>query len=237
MFKVVSPDKCKNSAAVLQDYMNNYSDFKTEIRINWGCSKFTSPENSNVKGNTTTSVKNSVDKRLTFNLLGHMAVPRVTIPENFNGKVVKHIDPKGMGGKGVSLVKVGEFWDNNVLYTKFIEGREFRVFFAYDKIVGIAEKVPVEDIKDGDIRTAKNGYGYQVWLDSPVTGLFDVFDELVKKAQTKLGLSYGAIDFILEDSTMYVYILESNSAPCLFDNDIAEQMAITILENVYNGEE
>lgn len=238
MFKVVSPKKCRASAELLQTYLNMYSEFETEIRINWGCSGFENPENKNVKGNSVQAVANSVDKKRAFELLDYRAVPVIKIPEEFNGKIIAHLDPYASGGKGVKVVTIGDFWNPHTLYTRFIEGREFRAFFAYGEVIAIAEKVPVEEIKNSDIKSSKNGYGYQVWYKGePIKGLNKVIADRVNEAQKLLGLDYGAIDFIVENETLTTYILESNSAPCLFDTDIAERMALKIIENVYGGEE
>ena len=238
MFKVMAPQSCKETAECLEAYLNNLVDLgDVEVRINWGKSFFKNPKNESVKGNSTKAVGNSVNKAVTFQLMKTFAVPLITSKDEFYDTCIQHTNPFGMAGQGIKLIhpKQDEF-DPNILTTKFIEGEEYRVYFAYDKVLGYAKKEKLFDKAHPWIKTPSNGWGYSLFYDEPLTGLFDLFLDGVQEVSKRLGIKYGAIDFIVEKDTSITYILEVNSAPCLFDNDLAEGMAKAIVMNEVNRE-
>ncbi len=232
MYKVLAPKSCKDSAETLEAYMNNMRNVDEEVRINWGFSAFNNPKNVNYKGNLISAVTKSVNKWITFNELGLFCVPLVKTKEDFNDTAVQHTVEGGMAGKGVRLVHpAADKFDPDILTTKFIEGDEFRVYFAYGKVLGIAQKAKLYDKAHPWIKTPDNGWGYSMIHDEPVTGLFDLFADGVNEVTKKIGLKYGAVDLIMEKGTCITYILEVNSAPCLFDSKLAESMAQAIVDN------
>ena len=232
MFRVMAPSSCKESAEALESYMNNLIDFEQEVRINWGFSKFNNPKNASVKGNSTTAVANSVNKRLTCALLKGFIVPVIESKDEFYDTCIQHVNPLGMAGNGIKLIHPNQDeYDPAILTTKFIEGDEYRVYFAYGKVLGTAKKEKLFDKAHPWIKTPSNGWGYSLIYQEPVENLFAIFEDGVQEISKKIGLKYGAVDLIVEKDTNIVYVLETNSAPCLYDASLAEAMARAIVEN------
>jgi hypothetical protein len=233
MYRVMAPQSCKETAEALEGYLNNILSFEDEVRINWGYSSFKNPKNYTlVKGNSTQSVFNAVNKDVTFKLLKGFVVPAIESKEEFTDTCIQHLDPKGMAGQGVRLIHpYSDKYVEGVPTTKFIDGEEYRVYFAYGEVLGTAKKAKLHDKAHPWVKTPSNGWGYSLFYQEPVTGLFDLFLDGVQEVSKKLDIKYGAIDFIVEKDTCITYILEVNSAPCLFDPELCEKMAASIATN------
>jgi len=81
--------------------------------------------------------------------------------------------------------------------------------------------MPLAGATDTHLQISTNGWGYGSARPSfaRISGLKEILKELAQAVANRLELSYGAVDFkVSEDHT--VYILESNSAPTLFNEEL-----------------
>lgn len=225
MWKVISPRMARESAETLQHTLNHFHPIEEEIKINWGNSGFSANDPREVFGNKCEAVYRSARKDVFFQLCKKMGtVPVVT---EFGGPCFQHPDPMGHNGSGIRYVTEASNFVPGLLSTKQIKGTEYRVYFCYDMVPKIYMKVPLtEDTPENPIQNSHNGYGY---LRNPpslkkIENLKEILLSSTKEVANKLELSYGAIDFIV--STDYtVYILESNSAPTLFSEELVDGFA------------
>ena len=137
---------------------------------------------------------------------------------SYEGPCFQHRVPNGSNGLGVVYVDREEDFMPDFFSTKEIVGKEFRVYFCYDTPYQYYQKMPVGEPTSTHLQTSGNGWGYGSARPefAQVTGLKDILKELTTSVRNRLELSYGAVDFkVSEDHT--VYILESNSAPTLFN--------------------
>lgn len=228
MWRIISPASCKDSAKVLQDYMNDAHPISRLININWGNSRLSLSNPVEVWGNKLEAVARSADKARFFSLLkDDGTVPVIT---EFAGPCYQHPDPYGHNGSGIRYVDREEDFIPGLLTTKQIKGEEFRVYFCYDSPPKIYKKAPLSDGLDSPIRNSHNGYGY---MTNPpelreVPNLKEVLLSLTKQVANKLELSHGAVDFILSRGHK-VYMLESNSAPTLFDHSLVGMFGDTFI--------
>jgi hypothetical protein len=225
----------RESAETLQYTLNHFHPIEEEIKINWGNSGFNANDPREVFGNKCEAVYRSARKDVFFQLCKKMGtVPVVKEEDEYSPGYFIHDDPTGHNGGGVRYLGVGEphivvlkAIQEGKLVTKQIKGTEYRVYFCYNMVPKIYMKVPLtEDTPENPIQNSHNGYGY---LSNPpslkrIENLKEILLSSTKEVADKLELSYGAIDFIV--STDYtVYILESNSAPTLFSEELVDGFA------------
>ena len=240
MYKVISPRSCRESAETLQEYLNvrypcTFSD--STVLINWGNSRIERHDPILVFGNRRESVGRSSDKNIMFQLLHNLGtVPVVT--EYTEPGVYQHHGASLSDGRGVRFVERASDFVPGVLSTQRVIGAEFRVYFCYNQPKLIYKKVKLNaTTPDSTIQCSTTGYGYQ---SDPtelrrIIGFNGILKEYTKKVANRLELSYGAVDFILEKDTNMVYILEVNSAPTLFVEEIVDTFAQGISEQL-NGD-
>lgn len=216
MWKIVHPSICKETAEVIQDMMNDFYPTERTIKVNWGNSKLNRHEHAHVWGNKLESVHRSGYKRLFFELCKDLGT--VPVCTSYEGPCFQHRVPNGSNGLGVVYVDREEDFMPDFFSTKEIVGKEFRVYFCYDIPYQYYQKMPTGEPTSTHLQTSGNGWGYGSARPefARVTGLKDILRELTTSVKNRLELSYGAVDFkVSEDHT--VYILESNSAPTLFN--------------------
>ena len=229
-WNVISPLVGRETAEVLQDYLNVQHPIDREVKVNWGCSSITRHDPSEIWGNKPVAIGRSVNKKTFFSLCKDLGtVPVVT---SYEGPCFQHFDFNGANGSGVVFVDNEEDFRQGVLTTKQVKGQEFRVYFCYGMTPQVYAKVPLtEDTPHNPIQNSFNGYGYMpaAPLMKKVRGLEGILKEYSKKVASRLELSYGAVDFIMaKDYT--VYILETNTAPTLFNEGLCEAFATNIAE-------
>lgn len=228
MWKVISPRCARETATVLQQTLNEFFPKEETLILNWGNSYIGNTPNEQVFGNKTSSVFRSVNKQEFFKLCKSLGtVPAVT---QWEGPCFQH-HANLQDGQGVKFVDKEEDFIPGILSTKQIKGVEYRVFFCYDGPMHIFKKVKLDrESPSSSIQNSVNGYGYE--KNSKTLKTIPKLRELLIsdtiKVKNKLELSYGAIDFILENTTHNLYILESNSAPTIFDEGVMYSFADTI---------
>jgi hypothetical protein len=213
----------------------------TERVINWGNSQLSLSSPIDVFGNRLKSVFRSANKKIMFDLLAHLGtVPVITNEnkDNFNHGCFVHVDPTGHNGSGIIYKEEVEYTDT--LTTAKIKGDEYRCYFAYGFTSNIYKKVFLDEGRPvSEIHNNHNGWGY---LGNPtelndIIGLEDVIRKYTIKAASALELNYGAVDFIVEEGTNLVYILETNSAPTLIEYSLTLFFAEQIKNNIYPDKE
>ena len=229
-WNIISPRVGRETADVLQSYLNAEHPIDREVKVNWGCSIFTRHDPSEVWGNTPVAVGRSVNKKTMHTLCKDLGV--VPIVTSYEGPCYQHHDVAGHNGSGVRFVDTPEAFVQGVHTTKQVKGQEFRVYFCYNMEPQVYAKVPLtEDTPHNPIQNSFNGYGYMpanVFFKK-ISGLQSILKEYTKKVSSRLELSYGAVDFIMsEDYT--VYTLESNTAPTLFNESLCSSFATAIAE-------
>jgi hypothetical protein len=227
MFKVIAPRVGRESAAVLESYLND-PVVEENITLNWGNSGFHRHDPREVFGNKPEGVFRSSNKHVFFDLCKNLGtVPVVT---EYSGPCFQHFDPGGHNGSGLKYVDSPEDFLPGVLTTQEVKGREFRVYFCYNMVPLIYEKVPLSsEVVEAPVHNSHNGYGYKKF-NSTISGLKDILVDYTQKVARRIELSYGAVDFIMSEDHL-VYILESNTAPTLFNTDLCEGFAAAIKEN------
>jgi len=237
-WKILSPSVGRETAGVLESYLNVEHPIERDVKINWGCSLLTRHLPVEVWGNSLPSVARSVNKKTMLNLckdLGTVPVVKGATDVGGVGYYI-HDDVTGHNGSGIHYVlgplSALEAVQEGKLVTQQVRGQEFRVYFCYDMQYKMYAKVPLTDsTPHNPIQNSFNGYGYTPATPylKRISGLKAILSEYTKKVASRLELSYGAIDFIMsEDYT--VYILESNSAPTLFNEELCSEFAKSIAE-------
>ena len=239
-WNIISPRVGRETAEVLQSYLNIEHPIEREVKVNWGNSAFNLHPSPYVWGNSTSSVARSVDKGIFFSLCKDLGTVPVVSTVNEVGEPPHgyfiHDDATGHNGSGVrytlGVLSVVEAIQAGKLVTKEVKGQEFRVYFCYNMEPQVYAKVPLtENTPHNPIQNSFNGYGYipaNVFFKK-ISGLQSILKEYTKKVSSRLELSYGAVDFIMsEDYT--VYVLESNTAPTLFNESLCSSFATAIAE-------
>jgi hypothetical protein len=231
-WQILAPRVGKETAEALQSYMNLEHPIERNVKINWGNSYFTRHVHSEVWGNKCESVGRSVNKQIFFDICKDLGT--VPLVYSYEGPCFQHTDTSGHNGSGVSFVNKEEDFLLGVLSTKQIKGQEFRVYFCYNMEPMIYAKVPLtEETPHNPIQNSFNGYGYMkaAPLLKKVSGLKTILVTHTGMVAKRLELYYGAVDFIMsEDYT--VYILETNTAPTLFSEELCENFATNIAGGV-----
>jgi hypothetical protein len=227
MWNVISPRICRESAESLGAYMNINYPIEHDMKVNWGNSSYSINNPLYVYGNKAEAVGRSANKQLFFDICkGQGTVPVISY-EVFTERCYQHFDANGHNGSGIKFVANEEDFTPSLLTTKEIQGEEYRVYFCYDMEPQIYLKAPLsDDVSPSAIRNSSNGYGYMA--NPPklkrIKDLKHYLLTLTKEVSERMELSYGAVDFIV-DSNYTIWVLETNSAPTLFNEALLEGFA------------
>ena len=101
------------------------------------------------------------------------------------------------------------------LYTQYVNKRkEFRVHVCANKVFDVQQKVRssrYQGVAGFEVRNTANGFIFQrMGITVPDSAYFEAI-----KAITALGLDFGAVDVIWNESQDKAYVLEVNTAPGL----------------------
>lgn len=188
--------------------------------INWGSAKAPPTEHPITQWiNKPEAVYKAIDKLRTFKALAAAEVshvPFTTSKEVAAGwqaenKVVFARTTKGHSGHGITVVNPGEPLPDSPLYTCYVKKRkEFRVHVVGEQVVDVAEKRRVKGADhDPLIRSHERGWVFCREHITEPDNLRGVSQSAVKA----LGLDFGAVDIIWNESQNKCYVLEINSAP------------------------
>jgi hypothetical protein len=229
MWKVLSPVICRETAETLQHCLNITYPIDYEKKVNWGNSKFLLHDPVEVFGNKTEAVARSSAKNRFFSLCQGLGT--VPVLQRWEGPCFQHINASGSNSSGVVYVDKEEDYRPGILTTKAIEGEEFRVYFCYGN-KKVYKKALLPNAQHNPIKNSER-YGYINATEDfkRVTGLEDILYELTTDVAKRLELQYGAVDFIM-DKKYKVWVLESNSAPTLFNHNLVSLFTHAIKENL-----
>jgi glutathione synthase/RimK-type ligase-like ATP-grasp enzyme len=165
--------------------------------------------------NPPTSVKISINKILTYNVLTAYGVPTCqyvtsakNIPKNWE-RVVSRETITGRNCEGVMISDRDDITSNCPLYTKFFHHtHEYRIVMWKDEVVARYHKKPTKD-------------GKQMLLKLMLPVGFAEVDEACKLAMAATGLDLAGIDVLVDEETQDFIVLETNSGP-LFTDEMAE---------------
>lgn len=144
----------------------------------------------------------SRDQAAAWVLEGHLIVARTVL--------------QGHSGEGIVLMHRDnpDEYVNAPLYTKYVKKKdEYRVHIVNGEIIDFARKAIRSDFPKDQvnhrIRNHANGF---VYVRGGVELPNDIQDQAVK-AMNAIGLDYGAVDVIFNNSQGQAYVLEINTAP------------------------
>lgn len=193
--------------------------------IRWGNRIEITTNNESIVYNTSSSIGYSSNKCLARKLFikNKVKTPQLYSDENppQDFPVIARPSYHSKGQNFVVLSTKKEFfahYDNHAdwYYSEYIDKeKEFRVYVAHGKVLGVTEKPKPEDEEQLAWNQAINHDKWILlkWANYPL--------EVVKeacKAVKALGLDFGGVDVMLKDGKAYV--LESNTAPTLSDSPI-----------------
>lgn len=211
---------------------STYIPKRKDLVINWGTpSRCVHPKELNKD----TSVASN--KIIAFTMLKDLAVPyclsKESIPDDW-GKVYARTIVTGSKGKGIVIGRKDTV-PSAQLYTKAIEGDEYRVHVFNEKVLQVQKKrkMTEEEMRERGviahnplIKNYKNGWIFQKKNFTVPNDL----EEVAVSAIKKLGLDFGAVDIVYK---FYPKVLEVNTAPAL-TNDRIKLYAEAII-NYYNN--
>lgn len=127
----------------------------------------------------------------------------------------------GMGGAGIRVVEKGDFdslSDKAKVYCIYVPKKaEFRVHVICGNIVDVQRKSRRRDVPDDKVnwkvRNHDNGFIYARGNDLGVVP--NQVKEVALRAVGLLGLDFGAVDVIYNETRNMAYVLEVNTAPGL----------------------
>lgn len=198
-----------------------YRPRESDKIINWGRSTDLGFSPDDVRFvNSPLAVAKGTDK-LAFlgEYAGHVSVVPFTteraVAESWQGLVVERHNLRGHSGSGIRLVDVGagDRLHDAPLYTKYIPKKaEFRVHFAFGKIIDVQEKKVRRGAQPNwRVQNAANGF---VFAREGVV-LPAVVEEECTKFIAVTDLQFGALDILYNEKYNKAYILEVNTAPGL----------------------
>ena len=208
---------------------SKWKNSPNRVVINWGNTSPQIDDKENVKWiNHPDVVASSVNKIETFKKLYQYVacVPHTTNPDKAvswlreGREVVARKKINGMGGEGITLCNYESGIPLVPLYTLYIPKKsEFRVHYVKGlgviKIQRKARKLDVPlDRVNWKIRNINNGFIYAL-ADDVDMSIQIRLAEMAKTAITKLGLDFGCLDVIYNETSDCLYLLEVNSAPGL----------------------
>lgn len=200
-----------------------------DIVINWGASKCPSAytEGSHRVVNPPSAIARASNKRsafLTMSAAG-VSIPKfsTSIPDiDWEGLTVVRHKLTGHSGEGIELVAQGAELPAAPLYVEYVPKKdEYRVHVMGESIILVQRKGARSDYEgkpDFQIRNHKNGF---VFVRNDVSPDERVLDE-ARKAIKALGLDFGAVDIVWNQSRQKAYVLEVNTAPGMEGSTIGD---------------
>lgn len=195
-----------------------------DVILNWGST--TMPDNLlNARVfNHPNLVKKAVDKLVFFNLMADAGVRVPEFTTSFDearlmcaqGAVVERHMLRASAGRGVRIAESPGDVTRAPLYTQYIKKQdEFRVHVVNGEIIDYQRKKRVYDVPDEDVnwqvRTMANGFTFG--RDN-----VEINEDVRRQSQAAilaLGLDWGAVDVVWNQSQGMAYVLEVNTAPGL----------------------
>ena len=144
----------------------------------------------------------------------------------YEGPCFQHVENLS-DGKGVIFCDNAANFRENVFTTKQVKGTEYRAYFINHEVVAIYRKQKLTKGPATPIKNSTNGYGYILNPKEQAKDLFRYIKELTLECSNRIGMSYGAVDFIV-DKEYLIQILEANSAPTLLSEQVLVAFAIGI---------
>lgn len=194
------------------------SKAKPNVVINWG------------KGipfakviNDYKAVGSAINKLIAFKTLRQsgVSVPSFTTSRQEatiwleSGRVVGRSTLTGHEGAGITIHSKGDTLPHVPLYVKYIpKKKEFRVHVCGNKIIDTQQKVLSSKYTgpaNFDVRNTANGFIFQ---RNGIVVPSCVHDESLAAVKA-LGLDFGAVDIVWNESKDKAYVLEVNTAPGL----------------------
>ena len=203
----------------------------TKTVINWGCSSLPAEVMKCKVINKPECVSVAANKLQSFQVLLEAGV---NIPEFTRDSVdvlqdVLGKDPEsvlwlarkelsGHSGSGIELIK-GDAQDvpDAPLYTKYVKKKfEYRVHVFGGDVVDVQRKARSREVSDEDVNwyIRNHGNGFIFARNEDHTPNDDVLKQAVDAVQA-MGLDFGAVDVIFNESSQKAYVLEVNTAPGL----------------------
>ncbi len=205
-------------------------DFNNSIIVRWGTREVIETDNTNIVYNTSKSIENATDKKLSRQIFldNNVSTPQLVTVDNFRTEYLPIIARPLTHSKGKNFVVLNtnaEFlvhYERNHqswYYSQFInKEREFRVHCAHGKVLAVMEKT---NPNNGNIawNRAQNDtepFTYIPWSELDKQKLKTVLVEALK-ATAAIGLDMSGVDVMLMGKTAFV--LEVNTAPTLNTSD------------------
>ncbi len=119
----------------------------------------------------------------------------------------------GQGGSGITIVRPDEALPDMPLYTQYVpKQKEFRVHVVEGRVIDVQQKKRRDGAPKGSlIRNLANGWIFAHDGVEEPEGL----REIGLSAVRAVGLDFGAVDIIWNETQNRCYVLEVNSAPGL----------------------
>ncbi len=212
-----------------------YLPNKNDIIVNWG--------NGNVPNwslnykkqiiNHWDNVCYAIDKRDSFDLMAKNGVrtppftknPQEALKWLYDGSmVVGRAKVQATRGKGIVLMKAVADFVPCPLYTKYQKKlREFRIYVFQNAVLDFLEKRRDSDRLNAGtvnefIRTEEEGW---VFCRQNVHVPGDVGEQAVQAVKA-LGLIFGGVDVIWNDTTRLAHVLEVNTAPGIWGTTVTK---------------
>jgi glutathione synthase/RimK-type ligase-like ATP-grasp enzyme len=197
------------------------------INISWG----NQTKGPGTQINKPIAVHCAADKLVTFSFLskeGVSHVPYTTSKEvaqgwSKEGKTVFARTVQGQSGSGITIVAPGESMPSMPLYTQYVKKRkEFRVHVVNGVAIDVQQKKKKNGVEANSmIFNHDNGYAF---CHNDVIEP-DELRPLGIAAVKAVGLDFGAVDIIWNESQNKCYVLEVNTAPGLCDSTCAKYVA------------
>lgn len=217
-------NKASKSANILKHLLGAFwnDESKSGICINWGDSK-TSLEQHPIIFNLPSCVALATDKKKFFETLKTKDyIPPFTTDKNQalqwvkkGKKVVERHKLQAHSGEGVKVVSSEEELSDAKLYVRYIPKKEeYRVHVFDGEVLDVQQKRKKLDT-DGSIdynpfiRSHANGW---VFCRENVNPNPSVLSSAIDSV-TSIGLMFGGVDVIYNESSHKAYVLEINTAP------------------------
>lgn len=196
--------------------------------INWGATKVPDGVNKCVVVNHPERVAIACNKLETYRVAeeeglcpAHTTNKIVAKDWLNNYDIVERHTLTGMGGDGIRIVEKGDFdslSDEAKVYCLYVPKKaEFRVHVIGGKVVDVQRKSRRRDVPDDQVnwkvRNHANGFIYARGEDLGVVP--DQVRSVALRTVELIGLDFGAVDVIYNESKDIAYVLEVNTAPGL----------------------
>jgi len=193
---------------------------RRSLNLNWGSKPNPKWWDEDECINNPIFVHTASDKLLTFNALkekGVSHVPYTVSKEEAQGylaagQTVFARTRSGQAGSGITVVRPGETLPDSQLYTQYVKKqKEFRVHVLRGSVIDVQQKKKRNGAENSLIRNLANGYVFAHEDVVEPAGL----RELGVAAVAAVGLDFGAVDIIWNQTQDRCYVLEINTAPGL----------------------